>query len=515
MGEDPSLLKSPIINSRVPIIKSSSSTEIEIGTSAMLVNSVNALQYLYNSDPLYSTGPKGKKLINIPEGVISKMLKTYGARFNSKNMNFYVKITPIDLKTNEPVTNPNNTCQITHYNGTEYVSHSCPQSRYILTRPHFGAVPSGSTIPSNLKIMGNPEIGFEIKVSLEYQQDLSCDMVRRFSHSIKPVINRSDIPKLGVKITGLVTGAGKDLIEDTHSVSCNTDPDTTAGSYDDIIATLDFNDVQGSEIGTVLLCRMNSYCGTFGNDKDHKGTGCFATEGVWQRCHDIKPIGSNQGWTPKYKWGSGQLELTFEEMQPNKRYDFTVGEFSMAGNLISISSLLAENTGPDFGVEAKAGNFIFYIDETRPVVKKRRVKFNSLGIPTDGQNRRNYRGPEGDKLKWKRPDGSLEKQWLQCSNKEDDDNVHFVMELEDEFTHNILPCRRMLKLMREDGNGKKDININYGDDCVKPREWVEVKKDEWRCLPPKNSVCEKPREWVKIKKDMALFTSCKNRTRWC
>ncbi len=497
LGVDP-LLKSPTINSGVPIIKSSSSTEIEIGTSAMLVNSVNALQYLYNSDPLYSTGPKGKKLTNIPEGVVSKMLKAYSGRFNLKDVSFYVKITPIDLKTNEPIQNLNNACQITHYNGTEYVSQSCPQSGYILTRPHFGTVPNGSEIPSNLKIIGNPDIGFEIKVSFEYKQNLSCDMIHRFSHSIKPVINRSALPELGVKITGLTTGAGKDLMGDPFSVSCNTDPDTTAGSYDDIIATLDFNDVRGSEIGTVLLCRMNSYCGTFGNNEDHKGTGCSATKGVWQRCHDIKPIGSNQGWTPKYKWGSGQLELTFEEMQPNKRYDFTVGEFSMAGNLISISSLLAAGTGPGTGVDAKAGNFIFYIDETRPVVKERRVKFNSLGIPTDGENGRNYQGPQGDKVEWKRPDDSLKKQWLQCNNKEDDDNVHFVMVIEDEFTHNILPCKGMLKAMREDGKGKNDVDISY-DDCVKPRKWVKI-KETWHCLPPKQSVCEKPREWVKIKK---------------
>ena len=164
---------------------------------------------------------------------------------------------------------------------------------------------------------------------------------------------------------------------DRLKTSCDTD----GSGYDDITMTLDFTGIDGSnrkQAGTVILCQMNSYCKTSG-DSSHGS--CSEEKGLWQRCHQIKPKpSSDQSWTFKSKLISDLvLELTFENLKPDRRYDLNVGEFSLAGNLISRNKLFDGDEPTDF---------VFYLDATRPTIGKRRIRFDTVGTPTD-----NKRGP--------------------------------------------------------------------------------------------------------------------------
>ena len=457
-------LGSPTKNSGVPIINSSfPKSKIEIGTSVMLVNSVNALQYLYNSDP---AGYSGGKTMNIPAGgMVSEMLKKYKKRFDLKDVQFGIKIYPMNLQTGKSIDTTSVECRSMFYDGTKYdtdTSTNCPNNK-VLTRPRFGKAPAGSEIPKDyLKIIGNPDIGFEVRVTFEYkrnEQVFSCDAMQKFNHSIKPIIKRSPLPNLEVEVISLRTGAGRNLITDPLKTSCDTD----GGGYDDIIVELDFSKVQGRQIGTVLLCRMNSYCRSFGDDGGRNG--CSPVEDApWQRCHDIQPKqGSDQSWTPKstYDKQKAILTLTFENMKPNRRYDLHVGEFSMAGNLISINHLFSTDpANPD-------ENFVFYLDNTRPTIGVRRIKWDAVGLPSDGKNGRKV-DPRASISDWKPPQNSDPAKWLQC---EKDDNVHFQAQVKDQFTHNITGCPSASKKgiigTRRDGSGGHKVPISG---CILPRE---------------------------------------------
>ena len=184
----------PKDNSGVLIISSNSSQEVEIGTSVMLINSVNAMQYLYNSDHGYATDNGGKgKVMTLNDGFMSEMLKKYKDRFDLKDVRFYTEITPVDLKTNKPIDNPHLVeCQKIKYNGTKYTTptnYPCPNNTKVLTRPRFGKIPGNREIPiDNLKIIGNPDIGFEIRVTFKYeydQQSFSCDAMHKIQPSNK------------------------------------------------------------------------------------------------------------------------------------------------------------------------------------------------------------------------------------------------------------------------------------------------------------------------------------------
>ena len=464
-------LESPTKNSGVPIINSSfPKPKIEIGTSVMLVNSVNALQYLYNSDPAgYSSG----KTMNIPAGgMVSEMLKKYKKRFDLKDVQFGIKIYPMNLQEGKSIEyNRVVGCRRMSYNGTKYVTDTltnCPNNK-VLTRPRFGKAPAGSEIPKDyLKIIGNPDIGFEVRVTFEYkrnEQVFSCDAMQKFNHSIKPIIKESPLPNLEIEVISLRTGAGRNLIKDPLKTSCDTD----GGGYDDIIVELDFSKVEGRQIGTVLLCRMNSYCRSFGDDGGRNG--CSPVEDApWQRCHDIQPKQeSDQSWTPKstYDKQKAILTLTFENMKPNRRHDLHVGEFSMAGNLISINRLFSKNntdpTKPD-------ENFVFYIDDTRPTIGARRIRFDAVGLPGDKKKGRRDLGLRASISRWVRPQNSDPIKWLQCEKNE---NVHFQAQVKDQFTHNITGCpdnpNKGVKGTRENGSGSTNVTLDSG--CIEPR-WL-------------------------------------------
>ena len=78
----------------------------DLSTSTLLVNSVNALQYLYNSDNLFFTDNSGMGkmytldgITSMVDGEMASLWEQYKDRFDLEDINFYIKIAPIDLTT--------------------------------------------------------------------------------------------------------------------------------------------------------------------------------------------------------------------------------------------------------------------------------------------------------------------------------------------------------------------------------------------------------------------------------
>ena len=134
-------IQDPETNTGKPLI--GDTYPFDLSTSVLIVNSVNALQYLYNSDNSFFTGnaKKGNKYTSsgMSSGAISEMLKKYEDDFDLENLEFYIKITPIDLTTNEEMTSP---------------------PSQILTRPRFHN-PSGASLTPALNVLGDEDAGFE------------------------------------------------------------------------------------------------------------------------------------------------------------------------------------------------------------------------------------------------------------------------------------------------------------------------------------------------------------------
>ena len=398
---------SPETNTGKILISDKSLHPIEISTSTLVVNSINALQYLYNSDPDYST--------NNGKNVSSSSYKKYEERFKLDNIQFYVKITPVQDNTVLNV-------------------------RPILTRPRFPQ--KSNAISSDLTILGEMDVGFEVKAQLEYQtnqQNFSCDAKRRFYHQMT---GKSGNPKaLDVTLSGLKNGAGKDFLQDASFI--NTSCDTHGSGYEDITLTLDFNTVTESpQIGTVILCQMNSYCrseGDDGNYTDPKSAAtCAPEKGRFQRCHNINPKpSSDQQWTFKSKLESEQvLVLQFDDMKVNRRYDLNIAEFAIDGEKV------------------REQKVIFYIDSgRRPYIDlaDRKITDDDVGLPDDHQKGRNYNGPNTN---WKIPTDALSDEWLQCNQND----VDFEATPKDQFIHNLKNCDT--EGIRKDGNGDSVITVD-------------------------------------------------------
>ena len=394
----------------------------DISTSVLLVNSVNALQYLYNSDNGFFTenGGKGKKytVSAMSSGGMSSVLEKYVKQFDLEDVSFYIKIAPIDLQTNKVMISP---------------------PSHILTRPRFHN-PSSVTVSPALNVLGDQEIGFEITAMLKYEredQEYTCNGMHRFTHQIKP-ITRNNRP-LSASLTDLVNGAGKDFLTDTSLK--NTSCDTDGTGYDDITLTVDFSNVEeGQQLGTVILCRMNSYCRSYGDGS--YGASCSPEKGRWQRCDDIQPNPSptDQSWTYKAKLKASQeVVMTFEDMKVDRRYELNIGEFSIAGHNLR------------FRKRAE-----FFIDATRPSMGSVRITNDAVGGPTDQREDRNYNGPF---TYWKRPSKSTSR-WIQCNTN----TVEFSGNIIDQFTHNLETC--VFTGSKRDGNGTSTTSPTSTADCA-------------------------------------------------
>ena len=400
-------IQDPGTNTDKPLI--GATYPFEISTSTLIVNSVNALQYLYNSDNGFFTENSGKgKMYTSNSGEISTLLKSYKDRFDLEPIKFYVKIAPIDLTTDKAMTSP-------------------PSN--ILTRPRIHN-PQNALISPDLDVLGDPNIGFEITVNLEYTQNdqvYECNAMHRFTHQVKPITKRSQSISVNEISLESDVGGGRDLKTVTPPDKELTSCDTHGAGFDTITVTANFGNISESQqIGTVILCQMNSYCRSYG---DASYNGCSPESGRWQRCHKVDPKpGSDQSWTYKSELTSSQvLAMTFEDMKPNRRYELLVGEFSMAGHNLR-KKMVSK----------------FYIDAIRPGIKDRMITNDAVGVPDDGAGGRNYTGPF---TQWVEPDDSADK-WLQCNQ----DTVEFEATLEDQFTHNLEECE--LEGKREDGTNK-------------------------------------------------------------
>ena len=399
----------------------------DLSTSVLLVNSVNALQYLYNSDNSFLTDNSGMgkmytlDAINpMSDGELSSLWEQYKDRFDLEDLKFYIKVAPMDLTTNEEMSSP---------------------PSQILTRPRFHN-PNSAVLSPALNILGDENIGFGITVMLKYtrdNQEYTCEANQRFSHQGKTITKT--VASLPVTLTDLKTGANIDL---KNNADLNTTPltpavpsdlklascDTHGSGYDDIILTVNFNGIgEGQQAGTVILCRMSSYCRSYGYTSYGS---CSSELGQWQRCHNITPTGS-QSWTftSQFTSSTGQeLEMTFNDMTVDRRYELDVGEFSIAGYNLRIKNV------------AK-----FYIDTKRPEVTYRRITNNLVGIPNDAQEGRNYGHPHPPTF-WKKPPNSSHR-WLQCKTGA----VEFAANLTDQFTHNLYKC---------DITGKREDATNKG-----------------------------------------------------
>ena len=411
------IIEDPKTNTGHPLI--GATYPYDLSTSSLIVNSVNALQYLYNTDSAFFTANsgKGKKYTSgsMSGDIISKMIKKYEKQFDLDNMTFFIKVSPIDLTTEEYLASP---------------------SSQILTRPQFRN-PQGGTLSPSLNVLGNENIGFGIKVTLEYTdegQDYNCDATHRFSHQGKLITKR--VRSLSVSLIGLVSGAGTDLTaSDTKKTSCDTD----GTGYEDITVTVDFGSMgEGQQFGTVILCQMNSYCRSYG---DGTYSGCSPELGRWQRCHDIIPNpSSDQNWTYSSSLtnnSSQELKMTFSDMKIDRRYELNIGEFSMAGHQLRFHHV------------AK-----FYIDAKRPSIGGQRVINNIVGHPLDGGAGRNYSGPP---TSWSNPGSSS--RWLQCVTG----TVEFAASLDDQFTHNLENC--IMTGNKQDGNGTSPTSPTATSDC--------------------------------------------------
>ena len=421
----------------------------DLSTSTLLVNSVNALQYLYNSDNEFFTDndDMGKKYTL--EGV-SKMVdgsemaslwEQYKDRFDLEDINFYIKVAPIYLTTNEEMPSPpRNNCSLP-LDGT------CTPSQ-ILTRPRFHN--EGFTITPDLNILGHDNIGFEITVMLKYtrdDQEYTCNAKQRFSHQGKIVTKQKTAQEEWLTInflTGLKTGANIDL---KNNSDLNTTPitpaipsdllmtscDTHGAGYDDITATVDFSSIgEGQQAGTVLLCRMSSFCRSYGYSTSYGA--CTSELGKWRRCHNITPDGT-QSWTfsSKFTSSTGQeLEMKFSGMQTDRRYELDVGEFAIDGYNLRYKTV------------AK-----FYLDAKRPEITHRRITNNIVGRPGDHEEGRNYKHPHPP-TDWRTPPNSSTR-WLQCRTG----TVEFAANQTDQFTHNLHKCN--ITGNKEDGNGTSSV----------------------------------------------------------
>ena len=399
MDIDPPIKVSPQSNTGEPIISDVSTYPIEISTSVLFVNSANALQYLYNSDSAYSTGDG--KLISTNNGLMSSMYQKYKERFGLDNIQFYVKITP--LRDGVAIT-----------------------TRPILTRPRFPT--NSNEIPLDLIIQGDENIGFEIKVKLKYElngQNFNCEGMHKFRH--QRTGESGDVKDLNVDLKALANGVGKDFLQDADLL--NTSCDAHGNGYDDMTLELDFNTITSQQIGTVILCQMNSYCRSEGDDRGYGNSCSPEEEARWQRCHDIQPKpSSDQSWTLKSKLKSKQvLTLQFNDMKENRRYDLNIAEFAMDGEKLRTQKI------------------IFYIDAKRPYIDSREFTNDNVGTPTDNIKGRFYNNVF---TYWKKPaDSDSHGKWLQCNT----DPVDFKIIMDDQFTHNLKNCN--ITWTRKDGNG--------------------------------------------------------------
>ena len=464
------LMPGSVFNAGMPLITNpldATTQSIEIAPSIMLVNSVNFLQYLYNSDIAYSTGD-GKLFTSSSavQDTMPDLINKWKMQFNLENTKFYIKITPVDLKENKlldptkPADLAKIKCQKTYYKqaSSQFVTedYTCPKKlgshTLILTRPYLpdlndlmSKIEFQDRISKNLVLLGNPDLGFEIKVMLKYEhsdQKFSCEAMHKFAHQFKAMTGKLKALS-GVSVTSIKNGANKVLYSNPpptpnplyeHKLtSCDTD----GSGYKNITMEIDFGGLssQNSEAGTLLLCKGQVACRSTG---EANYPGCSVKKGAWQRCHNFKFPGQS-GSTQAKLLSDNKLELTFNDLQDNRRYDLYITEASFL----------------ELGKSHRLKGARFYIDAKRPDGNSdyHFILGNDVGLPTDGIKDRHYTGTGHSTAgemsnKWKVPDHALDDKWIQCNQAD----VVFEAQSKDQFIHNLLPCT--MEAHRRDGTNR-------------------------------------------------------------
>ena len=463
----------PEKNSGVPIVTSSTDPP-ELGTSVFLINSVNALQYLYNSNKNFFTGHSGKgekyTSSSMSRDVISEALNKYESKFNLENAEFYIKIAPVNLSTNEVIDSyAGIECYKTTYKGTKFDSQSyaCPTASghtLVLTRPRLLLPSNTEQVAKGLVLVGNENMGLEIKVHLKYEQgdqEFSCDAMHRFDHQVKPITGSLAASNpLAVEVFGLTNGSGRDLLnKENKQTSCNEVDGAPESNYNDISLKLNFQGFKrgssGEEFGTLLLCKGKTACKS---DGDGSYPGCSVKEANWQRCHEFK-FEEQAGSTDAELLADDQLQLTFNNLKENRRYDLSIKEVSMLEWSKRSVKLDPNESRVLIGVDG-IETIRFYIDAKRPTIASLGILGDTVGAPDDGIGGRNYQGPE---TKWTPPPGiskeqKKKNQWLQCDKRD----VNTYADIKDQFTHNLEPC----KYSGDRTNGAESIELAEGFDII-------------------------------------------------
>ena len=438
-------------NTGVDIIRIDNQYNVHLGSSVFLINQVNVLQYLYNTDSSYFTGNSGKgkkfSMSNHPE------LKKYAQKYGLQDINLYVLIRPVDLKSNAVITSASN-IECGKLTGGSYTTYSCPTNgshKLLLTRPRL-ATQIKNQIPSYIVLHGNPNLGFELKMTLEYQkrdtkgnnQDLSCEAMQSFTHQMDTM--KRETPPSGVTLLDLQsvkTWTTDDDDDDKILTSC--DSHSSGNDYKDIDVELNFFNAKTKERGTILVCRGDVGCvtgngkgGYSGTDQNGKSVSCTYKEGKWSRCHKVK-FPDQVANTKAEMTSNSSLKLSFDDLQENRRYDLYIGELSTAGTFSQVNHVAR-----------------FYVDAKRPNITQRKIPDTDVGKPNDGgTGSRNYVAHSSGRISWDRPNDSISSsKWLQC-NKEP---VDFTSKVEDQFNHNFKPCEQGAN--RKDGTGTTDKTSN-------------------------------------------------------
>ena len=458
----------------IKVVKDSSGKKtIHLGSSIFLINQVNVLQFLYNKDHKFFDDnvidgvAKGKKYSTMQA---NSPLQTYKERYGLDALDVYILIRPVDLKKSEVIKHDEKSkIKCGRYSGGSggiagtYREVACPTKsshKLILTRPRFSNVIKGQ-IPGYVVVHGNPNIGFEIQITISYTrtvrgtgQDLSCQVAQIFTHQMDKFKKNEKPPD--IQITSITNGAGTNMTGDNDgNDAVLTSCDTHGSGYNDISIELNF-DVKTAEMGTLLVCRGVRGCRS-GDSIDPYGSpqppqnfspvSCQYEVGDWTRCHDVQFPGQTQSTVAELKTNN-QLKLTFKGLANNKRYDLQVAELSTAGTL---SQILIPTLS---GGSNSNNNYRFYIDSSRPYIREVDLDKN-VGKPGDKINDRDY---SGDPIQWAKP-GPLDSKgrWLQCNTAD----VEITSSVEDQLTHNLQGCS--LSAKRQDGKGITSITKDLCD----------------------------------------------------
>ena len=249
------------INTEVPLVdiiepsgvpSATDPVKLEIASSVLLINAVNFLQYLYNSDSRFFNGNSGlgKKftindnmtVLNANAEGMHSLWNKYRQKYNLTDMEYYINVSPVILPAYKVIDDYDDIkCRKSYYDGANAKfatkPYDCPKDsshknsnhKLILTSPHLSSpansdhiLASDKSSPFRSYYLGNNNMGFQLKVKLSYKQndqEMSCSAMQIFTHQTKTLTGNLSNRKVNVE--SLVSGNNKSLLAPS-SQSLNT-----------------------------------------------------------------------------------------------------------------------------------------------------------------------------------------------------------------------------------------------------------------------------------------------------